>query len=204
MHRLVLLVLASAAAGAAGCFVAVPSVARCPGAPVPAGDDVVAVTVRAKRVQHGTAPVPEESHTLHLVALRDGAVPGQVRPSVTHGLPVLGSVHSEYLMTKLYRRGYKTVILDGHESPPRVEWVPASTPDEREAAVRELVYYARPGYARAPVPALPPGSSDPRHREALTFAAHEFELVAELYPDGSKDRARSREQAAVLRARAAE
>jgi hypothetical protein len=36
------------------------------------------------------------------------------------------------------------------------------------------------------------------------FAAHEFELVSELYPENSKERARCREQAEILRARAAE
>lgn len=176
MPRFALLVLALLP-GAPGCFIALPSVARVPGTPVPESADVVAIVVRAKRIQHGTAPVPEESHTFRRVDLKDGAVGPQLQPYFTHGFPLLGSMHSEYVMIKLYRPGYKTIILDSHEDATRVVWEPALAPEEQAEAVRKLLCHARPGFARVPTPSFPPGSSDPRHREVLLFIASEDERV---------------------------
>lgn len=203
MPRWFALLLVAPAPFAAGCFFVMPSVARCPGAPVPNSDEVVAVVVRATRVQHGTAPIPEESHALRRVELSGGVVESQVQPFVARGM-WLGSWHSTYVLTKLYRRGYKTVVLDGHNDSTQVTWEPAQTPDDREAAVRELLYHARRGFARAPKPTLPPGSTDPRHRDVLLFAAGEFEWVAGQFADGTDGRARCRAEADMLRARSAE
>lgn len=203
MLRWFALLLLASVPFVSGCFLAIPSVARCPGAPVPNSDEVVAVVARATRVQHGTAPVPEESHTLRRVELSGGEVGSQVQPFVARGM-WLGSWHSTYVLTKLYRRGYKTVVLDGHDDTAKVTWQTAETPDDRETAVRELLYHARPGYARVPKPTLPPGSSDPRHRDVLLFAVREFEWVASQYPIGTEGRARCRSEADMLRSRAAE
>jgi hypothetical protein len=195
----------------AGCFLpwAAPAYSRCPEVTLhTSGDEVVAVFVRAVQEQHGTAQFPEEVHTFQRVSVADGEVPSQVRAYLARGYVLyLGinagwSTKREYCLTKLYRRGYKTVVVEPSREPVEVRWEPAATPADQERAVHELVYRVR--WSRGYQPGLSAGSADPRHREVLLFAADEYARVADLYPAGSESRKQCLREAQAVRSRAAE
>lgn len=202
MPRPLVFAMLGAVVPAAGCFFVLPGVSHAPGAPVPAGDEVIAFAVHATRWQHGTAPIPHEVHTLRRVELRDGEARAQVRPYLARHYFFTG--RSEYVLTKLYRRGYKTVTLDADREPGPVVWEPADGVEAHADAVRELLYKTRPGGVREHAAELAPGSSDPRHREALLFAAGEFDRVSRLKWNDPESPEKCRAEAEKVRARAAE
>lgn len=197
MLRITLCLAVAVCAG--GCFVALPARSNCPGAPVHAPDEVVAFVVRARVAQHGTAPVPEETHTLRRVDLADGAVPAQSLLYAVRGVPVLGTVRSEYVMTKLYRRGCRTVILEPGHDVERVGWEEAASASDQEDAVLQLLYHTRPALCPDHKPVLAPGSADPRHREVLLFAADELARVARRHDVKSAHPGRCEKYARDLR-----
>jgi hypothetical protein len=199
----------------AGCFLpwAVPAYSRCPGAVTvtDADDEVVAIFVRAAQEHHGTAPMPAELHTLRQATVAGGQVPSHSRVYLARGhllYLVLNAdwvASREYCLTKLYRRGYQTVVIEPGLGPASVHWAAADTPADREHAIRDLIYRVRtqPDWGHYE-PALSAGSADLRHREVLLFAAGEYEWVAELYLPDLEARARCLREAQCLRSRAAE
>ena len=196
----------------AGCFLpwAVPAYSRCPGVVTQADDEIVAVFVRAAQEHHGTAPIPDELHTLRRVAVTGGEVPSQSQLYLARGhLLCIGTsadwvASRKYCLTKLYRRGYQTVVIEPGPGPAQVKWEAANTPTDREHAVHDLIYRVRTHDRLSDEPTLSAGSADLRHREVLLFAAGEYEWVAELYPPDSEARARCLREAQRLRSRAAE
>jgi hypothetical protein len=214
MPRRLILLVASLCPWSTGCFLpwAVLALSRCPEARThTTGDEVVAVFVRAVEEHHGTAPVPREVHTFQRVAVADGEVPAQVRAYLARGyilyLGVIAdsSIRREYCLTKLYRSGYRTVVVEPGREPVDVRWESADTPAEQERAIHDLVYRVRPGHSHRDFqPNLSAGSADLRHREVLLFAAGEYARVADLYPPGSEPSKRCLREAQVLRDRAAE
>jgi hypothetical protein len=157
-------------------------------------NDVVAVYVTAQWSHSGTAPTSSEEHTLRPVPADEGEIPGRFHPYLSRGyylwlVAIADSTRrGEYTMTKLYRRGFQTVVVVPDNTNPEVIRKPATTPDEQEQAVRDLLYRVAEGqsinYIRNSAEStLAPGSRDPGHRKILLFAAEEFEIIAKLYPE---------------------
>jgi hypothetical protein len=150
---------------------AAPGYSRCPEITLrTGGDEVVAVFVQAVLEHHGTAPAPQEVHTFQRVDVADGEVPSQVRAYLARGyILYLGliadsSTKREYCLTKLYRRGYRTVVVEPSRKPVEVRWEPVDSPAEKERAIHEFVSGVRTTHDYSHYqPLLSAGSSDPRH-----------------------------------------
>ena len=206
--------LASIAALATGCVVpyAYPHVSHVSGVFL----ERQPADVRAFRVDvTGEVIDMRESNECLLTAVPlspGGSVPSQTGLSLDYGFYVIGialnyPVHYGHsTLLRLYRPGYQLVEVRSWEAPGKVEWKPAPDPAAQEKAVDGLL--AGPGtespraefaYGRNAdtlhsvrergwcLRQLKLGSASAGHREALLFAAAEYERLAAALPANSPD-----------------
>jgi len=193
----------------AGCFrgLAYPEFPSCPGTKLPpTTDEVFAVRIDVTNERNGPtiqAATETERHTATRIDIADGKVPEQRTLTFSYwwvastGDKPTTESRSHAVMVKLYRRGYRTIVLRPGDTVVASEWTPAPTPREQAIAVRDFAYAGRQLVAPAkPAPAqqvaaqkarvhLAPGSASEHHKKVLVFTAAEFERVAGLYPAGS-------------------
>jgi hypothetical protein len=196
-----------------GCYTGMvnPQLAICSGAKVPATpDEVVATRVDVRLEQNLVTSARTEEHTATRIAVAHGKVAEQHALSLSYwwhhaaGDAPAGESRSRSVMVKLYRRGYQTVVIRAGESPPQLEWKPASTPDEQATAVRVFANLGQAPKAGPPARVtLAPGSAGDHHKQVLLLIAGEFERVAALYPAGSAGETACRKEAEDVRALAA-
>jgi hypothetical protein len=113
---------------------------------------------------------------------------------------------SHHLSVRLYRRGHRTIEVGSWDLFDDVRWIRAEGTAEQEQAIDDLVAPPREGDGQAvevnSFEHLGAGSADPRHRQALLFAAAEYETLAKR--PGLDDATRNRllDKARHLNARA--
>jgi hypothetical protein len=151
----------------------------------------------------------------------------QGKVAVDYGWEMIGVLsygqHTHHtVLVRLYRPGYKTVEVESWQLPPYADWQKAASPADQERAVDDLLSTyerddlvtwsrRREASSRGEIAAPPrdpsvfrnlaPGSAGRGHREALLFAAAEYERLAKAAEgDAGRDvRTRSAEKAAALR-----
>ena len=189
---------------AVGCFrgLAYPEFPTCPGTKLPpTADEVFAVRIDVTNERNGPtiqAATETERHTATRIDITDGKVPEQRTLTFAYwwvastGDQPTTESRSHTVMVKLYRRGYRTIVLRPGDTAVASEWAAASTPREQAVAIRDFAYAARqlvapvkPGPAQKTRAHLAPGSASEHHKKVLVFIAAEFERVAGLYPPGS-------------------
>jgi hypothetical protein len=202
----------------AGCFGAAwPSVALTPTLLANADAD----QVRAFRVDvmdtHATVEFHESSvYTLREVpVLAGGWVVPQGKASCDYGWwfgnPALTywKLKRHTLMVRLYRPGCQTVEVPAWTLPQNVHWSGARDLAGQEKAIDDLVSIGTPDSfeeseegKRLIFRRLAAGSESEEHRQALLFAAAEYQRVAKTAPDDSASKAireRMEQKAATLR-----
>jgi hypothetical protein len=166
--------------------------------------------------------IPEgDSYVLTPLPLNeDGSFDPQLKVATDYGwfldAPAFmyGSARHHSVLVRLYRPGYRTLELTSWRSDERLHWIQAQTPQEQEQAIDDLVTTWRTSpqhlqcqYAMQSRDAprdpmlfryLAPGSISDEHREALCFAAGEYERLTNEATD-AKLRARVEEKARALR-----
>ncbi|HEV3261171.1 MAG TPA: hypothetical protein VG013_30240 [Gemmataceae bacterium] len=173
-----------------------------------------------------------DDYVLTPVALSPGGrAPVQARLALDYGYYVIGIAinypvhHGHSTLLRLYQPGYGLVEVCAWEMPAKVEWWPAQDLEAQEKAVDGLLQapsISGPrmeftyGYDKGPpfrkeqsnVHSLCPGSVAPGHREALFFAASEYErltgLLSAKEKDGQSRKDRLLRKAHELRKRAAD
>jgi hypothetical protein len=110
------------------------------------------------------------------------------------------------MLVRLYRPGFQTIEVHSWDLGAEPTWTEAPDLADQEKAVDQLVSCGtprrRPLFNSRNIPA--PGSASPVHREALLFAAGEYERLAKNRYNYEETRASLLGKAAVLRQRAAE
>jgi len=155
---------------------------------------------------------------------RDGSFDPQVKVSVDYGwiwnciaLIYDGSTHHT-MMVRLYRPGFQTIEIESWQKSGQMKWVVASSLDEQEQAIDDLVStwnttpvriqnrVARTGFVPPRDPLvfryLAPGSSSDEHMQALHFAASEYERLMREANDPDM-RSRLQDKGKALRQQAA-
>lgn len=161
-----------------------------------------------------------EAYTLSRVPVsRTNRVPAQASLSLDRGFYVVGVAlnypvhHGHALDVRLYRPGYRLVTL--HSGEANVEWTPAPDLKAQGEAIDELLaepglYCLQAAFQFGPSLRLrmkfnpAPGSHSAVHRDALLFAAGEYERLADSPEATEADADHFRSRAAEVRARAAE
>ncbi len=155
-----------------------------------------------------------------LLLNEDGSFDAQLKFATDYGwfldAPAFmhGSARHHTVLVRLYRPGYHTLELGSWRSDERLHWTTAPTPQEQEQAIDDLVstwrtapMHLQSQYAvnNAQTPhdallfrSLAPGSISDDHRDALSFAAGEYERLANAVPD-VEQRSRMMEKAKELR-----
>ena len=192
----------------------------------PASVGAVRDQVRAFRVDvtddYNCFAIPEgDSYVLTPLALNeDGSFNPQLKVATDYGWfldpPAFtqGAARHHAVLVRLYRPGHHTIELASRRNDERLHWTQAPTPQEQEQAIDELVTTWRTSpqtlqcqYAtlnrEAPHDSmlfryLAPGSISEKHREALCFAAGEYERLAHEATD-AQVRSRVQEKARALR-----
>jgi hypothetical protein len=220
MTRVLLVVVLAACPLLAGCLVgwAYPTYSYCPGTTVlETPDDVFAVRVDVVQGYTSFCNIHHETHTFNTVRVDGWDVPSDFQPHVAYGggwFPFMGHV-THYSMTKLYRRGFHTIVLEPGLKRAQVEWQPTTSLEEDEAAIRDLLYRSRtrkpdepqldgPGTCNRREPTISPKVMSAAHRQTLLFAADEFERLAALHTRGSDAEVRLRAEVKMLRELAAQ
>jgi hypothetical protein len=129
--------------------------------------------------------------------------PAQTRVSLEYGLYVVGIAlnypihHGHTTLLRLYRPGYQLVEIKSWELPGKITWTPAPDLAAQEKAVDDLLNVPTIG-PRLGLSgnwldkdlqgniALQPGWVSAKHREALLFAASEYDRLALLTPNASE------------------
>ena len=210
VRRVALLMLGLTPLLMAGCLAGYvyPKVSYIPSLDIDAPpDQVSAFAVHNQREQALSLPA---SHTITLRPLPQQSATGrQASVSLERGYWLWGgmriSEHVSYRLTvRLYRRGYRSVEVGSWQLFEAVHWTSADTLAEREQAIDDLVA-AREGEGMAwesgpsAFEHLAPGSSDPRHRQALLFAVVEYNVLATTPGIDEPTRARLHDKARQLR-----
>ncbi|HEY7331132.1 MAG TPA: hypothetical protein VH592_26085 [Gemmataceae bacterium] len=182
--------------------------------------------VRAFRVDvtddANSVEIPEhDSYVLTPLPLNDdGSFEAQTKVSTDYGFLLwglaanLGTSRHHTVLVRLYRPGYHTIELVSWRNGEKPLWTPAQTPKEQEQAIDDLVstwwtspmrlqvQYAMQGAGPPREPLvfrfLAPGSTSDDHREALCFAAGEYERLAQQATEADM-RSRLEEKAKSLR-----
>ncbi|HEY7156382.1 MAG TPA: hypothetical protein VH575_20615, partial [Gemmataceae bacterium] len=136
---------------------------------------------------------------------RDGSFDAQTKVAVDYGC-ILYCVANVYdvathhtLLVRLYRPGYHTIEIEPWQADGRINWVEASTPEAQEQAIDDLVstWKTTPEHIQVkaafngfvpPVDPivfryLAPASTSEEHRQALAFAASEYERLLNTATD---------------------
>jgi hypothetical protein len=229
-----LLLLSAGCPFLTGCFSGwvYPSVSVVP--PVaftPASEEVRAFRVDVKDDLYAMDVGEHDCYELSEITGADMYLP-QVKLALDHGWFMFGVAlsygqHTQHtLKVRLYRRGYDTVEIDSWNLSKSIYWSPACTLDKWEASIDDLVstwetkdewcrehYRKEHGMWKPLAPhdpvvfdALAPGSTSKAHRDALLFAANEYDqLRAEASTKGDSDIVeRATSKAAKLRGLAKE
>lgn len=150
MYRLLVLAFAALAPVCSGCLpipYAYPSVCHTPPVAVNLNDSSI-TTFRVDVVSdhsfalHGGTESPDIAFDTMTTGVTD-ATPRALTVHASGGwvFAPWGRVSTHrYSCVKLYRRGFRTVVLEPWTDATAVEWVPAGTPAERLQAVRDLLY----------------------------------------------------------------
>ncbi len=182
--------------------------------------------VRAFRVDvtddDNSLSIPEgDRYVLTSLKLKeDGSFDPQLKVSANYGWfldgPGLmqGNTRTHTVLVRLYRPGYHTLELAAWRGDEPLHWTQAPTPQEQEQAVDDLVTTWRTSPTRLQcqyavqscetprdsiiLRYLAPGSISGEHREALCFAAGEYERLANDATDKHL-RARLEEKARTIR-----
>jgi hypothetical protein len=125
-----------------------------------------------------------------------------------------GSARHHTVLVRLYRPGYHTLELGSWRGEERLHWTTAPTPQEQEQAIDDLVstWRTSPIHIQCQYAVkskdtprdsilfryLAPGSISDEHREALCFAAGEYERLSNEVSDAQL-RSRMQEKAKALR-----
>lgn len=135
----------------------------------------------------------------------DGSFEPQTKIAASYGwfldgvAIIWGSCRHHTVLVRLYRPGYQTLELISWRNNERLHWTPAATLQEQEQAIDDLVStwwtspaslqtrYAAQGFEPPRDPMvfryLAPGSTSDEHREALCFAAREYERLLRTASD---------------------
>jgi hypothetical protein len=176
MYRVLLLAVGLAVACSTGCFVpyVYPSVCHLPPVEINApGNTATAFRVdvserRGRFIGGGVSP------KLAFTAQDDNpppATPQSASVHVNRGVmlyPVLHIGRNGYTCTKLYRRGYRTVVLEPWTDTARVKWEECESIEEQFQAVRDLLF-ATPWHS-SPIRL---DSSEPAVNEELPGRIHD-------------------------------
>lgn len=182
--------------------------------------------VRAFRVDvtddNNCMEIPEhDRYVLTALPLNgDGSFEPQMKVAADYGwfldgvAIIWGSCRHHTVLVRLYRPGYQTLELTSWRNDDRLRWTPATTLQEQEQAVDDLVstwwtspthlqtQYAAQGFEppREPIVFryLAPGSTSDEHRETLCFAAREYERLLRS-ADDEEQRSRLQAKAKALR-----
>ncbi len=217
LRRLVFAIVCLACLGTAGCmqvpfympeFTAVPSVQ--PGC---SSAELHAFRVDAtQRVELKEGPGPEHAvrgenfenfELTRVQPSRGGATPQQVGVNASFGWCYVGfwnyctSYTSHALALRLYRAGYETIELKPGQPASELQWQPALTLAAQEKAVDALLGVSPLERVDPKVSTqqrrLEPATKSAAHREALLFAAHEYERIArDVSPEAQEPEARAR------------
>ena len=192
----------------------------------PASVGVARDQVRAFRVyvtdDDNNFGIPEgDRYVLTSLPLKDdGSFDPQLRVSANYGWfldgPGLmqGNTRKHTVLVRLYRPGYHTLELASWRGDEPLHWTQAPTPQEQEQAIDELVTTWRTSPMRLQcqyavqnrdtprdsiiLRYLAPGSISNEHREALCFAASEYERLANEATD-KQLRSRAEDKARAIR-----
>jgi hypothetical protein len=145
------------------------------------------VEVQSSRVDLGQTT---ERYTLARVPLEpNGRVPAQTSLSLDYGAYVVGVAlnypihHGRSLLVRLYRPGFQLVEVQSGQSLDQVRWQPASDLTAQERALDALLVDPAVDLKAWTAAQITPGSAAPEHREALLFAAAEYERLADGLAD---------------------
>jgi hypothetical protein len=186
-----------------------------------ARDQVRAFRVDITDDNNGFGIPEDDQYVLTQLPLKeDGSFNPQLKVATDYGwfldAPAFmyGSARRHTVLVRLYRPGYHAIELASWRRDERLHWATAATPKEQEQAIDDLVTTWRTSpvhmqclYALqnsdTPCDAtlfryLAPGSISEEHREALCFAAGEYERLAHEATD-AKMRSRVEEKARALR-----
>jgi hypothetical protein len=166
--------------------------------------------------------VEMKDYCLSTIAITDEArVPSQFHVNLEYGLlavsaekHTVGTTH--WSQVRLYRRGYQLIEMTPEKRSARIEWMPAVGVVAQEKAVDDLLW--PPSDERVPQTLqrdkdkpwpgslVGPGSLSSKHREALLFAAAEYERLLLVWGPKADAAAKERLQrkAQELRERAAQ
>ena len=141
---------------------------------------------------------------------QEKSVGPQVDVSLEHGYWLWGGLRisehvSHRLLVRLYRGGHRTIEVGSWQLFEPVRWARAQTLAEMEQAIDDLLAPPRDSDARDGLVSfdhLAPGSTNPRHREALQFGVGEYEAVAKIAGNDEAARTRLLDKARRLRERA--
>jgi hypothetical protein len=212
IHRPARLVALSLIAAACllpvGCMLpyAYPHVERLPSVHVATAPAEVHAFHVAARGKSADFSADTEEYSLCRVPLSaDGRVPAQTSLDVNYGVYVIGVAlnypihYTHFTRVRLYRPGYALVEVKPGTDPGKVEWKPAADLAAREKAVDDLLsepfdmglagrmpMLDKPGASAEvwSISRLSPGSASPAEREALVFAAGEYERLVLLPGSG--------------------
>jgi hypothetical protein len=166
--------------------------------PTGKGDEVFAfrvdVTDRAEIKESRNARTPSKAENVESFALSrmpvstSGMTSAQTSLTCATGWYTVGfwnyfnSLTTHSIAVRLYRRGYETIELRPGQAPRELRWVEAVDVAAQEKAVDDLLGIS-PLESERPLSEtqqrrLEPGTTSPAHRDALTFAAREYERLA--------------------------
>jgi hypothetical protein len=171
-----------------------------PGTVGPVGDQVHAYRVDITNDDNSVEITEHDKYVLSRLPLHDdGSFDPQTKVSVDYGWLLYGLVNfidastHHTMLVRLYRPGYHTIEIESWHTKERIRWIAASTPEEQEQAIDDLVstwkttperIQTKAAYSGFTPPHDPivfhylaPGSDSEEHREALCFTATEYERL---------------------------
>ncbi len=224
MSRLTMLV-ALLSTQLTGCLPYVyPTLTYTPEVAVPNQDGSVhAFRVDVDRTQRAPLPTSHDYGLTRISIDTRGTVPSQLELASAIGMlnpfgVIEGAKHertSFTMLVRLYRPGYRTMEIRAWDKSRELQWLSAPTLGDQERAIDELLapsdvdpkvtWWDRkdPKDEKAPGLGLQPGTSSVSQRQALIFAAGEFQRLASsptaMTPTATPMRERMQQKAIWLR-----
>lgn len=170
-------------------FYAYPSLSFIPPADLgPNHDHIYAFRVDIADDESGPEFAKPSHYTfLPLHIKPEGDVPLQLKAAVDSGFFLKGPLRytkqtRHTVRLRLYRAGYETVEIKSWQFGHPIEWKAIADPEAREKAIDALIAPTGPSVyaslAHAPFSHLEPGSVSREHRQALLFAANEYDCLS--------------------------
>jgi hypothetical protein len=181
-----------------------------PGTVGPVRDEVHAFRVDITNDDNSIGMTEKDRYVLSPLPLHeDGSFEPQTKVSVDYGWLLYGfmdffdaSTHHT-LLVRLYRPGYHTLEIESWQTKGRMHWVEARTLEEQEQAIDDLVSTWKTTPERIQIKAasngfvpphdpivfhyFAPASASEEHRQALCFAASEYEHLLGTAKDKDPD-----------------